>query len=88
MNKRDEVTLPKLTAGRYLHTKSGHYYEVIGVALQTETNEPMVVYRPLWESKYQLFTRPYEIFVEHVEIDGVMRPRFEKVSDQVATIET
>lgn len=67
--------------GKYYHRKTDHFYEVLGVALQSETNEPLVIYRPLWESKYELFARPYAMFVEEVELHGEMKPRFEKVDD-------
>ena len=40
---------PKTIAkGVYRHTKSGKLYEVHGVALQTETNEQLVVYGALY----------------------------------------
>jgi hypothetical protein len=78
---KDQVDLPDMPLGTYLHTKSGHHYEVIGVALQTETNEALVVYRPLWDSKYALFARPYDMFMQTIEIDGLQVPRFEKISD-------
>lgn len=70
---------PAIEKGTYRHTKKGHLYEVVGVALQTETNEPLVIYRPLYNNEHELFARPYTMFVEQVEIDGAMMPRFEKV---------
>jgi predicted house-cleaning noncanonical NTP pyrophosphatase (MazG superfamily) len=80
LNKpKDEVNLPTIEKGKYLHTKSGHFYEVLGVSLQTETNEALVVYRPLWDAKYELFTRPYDMFIETLEIDGELKPRFQKI---------
>lgn len=75
---KDEVELPTIEKGKYLHTKSGHFYEVLGVSLQTETNEALVVYRSLWSAKYELFTRPYDMFIEMVEINGENKPRFQK----------
>lgn len=70
---------PKIIApGTYLHVKSGKKYEVIGVALETETSEQLVIYRPLYESKYALFARPYELFTGDVEIDGAKTPRFQR----------
>ena len=78
---KDEVNLPTIEKGRYLHIKSGHFYEVLGISLQTETNEALVVYRPLWDAKYELFTRPYDMFVETAEIRGKIQPRFQKVED-------
>lgn len=67
--------------GTYRHNKTGHLYEVIGVAVQTETEEILVVYRPLWDSQHDLYARPYAMFVEQVELDGETKPRFEKVPD-------
>lgn len=65
--------------GTYRHTKSGKKYTLLGVALHTETEELLVVYKPLYESEYELFVRPYDMFFESIEIDGVIRPRFEKI---------
>ncbi len=67
-----------IESGIYRHTKSGKRYEVLDVALHTETNEQLVIYRPLYDSSYNLFARPYEMFVEQIEIDGQIAPRFTK----------
>ncbi len=78
--KKDETDLPKLEKGTYLHRKSGKLYEVLGVALHTETGEALVMYKPLYSHpKYEIFARPYGMFVEKVEISGKLVPRFEKV---------
>lgn len=69
-----------IKVGTYCHTKSGKLYEVLGVALQTETEEYLVIYKPLYESEFALFARPYSMFTEQVEIDGGVMPRFKKVS--------
>ncbi len=70
--------MPTLEKGSYRHVKSGRYYEVLGVAMQTETQDPLVVYRPMYSTKYELFARPYAMFAEQVEINGVLTPRFVK----------
>ena len=67
--------------GTYRHIKSGKLYEVLGVSLETETNEQHVIYRPLYDSQFELFARPYDMFIEQVELDGELRPRFERVSE-------
>ena len=72
---------PKIKIGTFRHSKTGKLYEVIGVALQTETGEPLVVYKPLYESHHELFARPYEMFIDMVEINGVATPRFERIDD-------
>lgn len=39
-----------------------------------------MVYRPAYEhDEYEIFVRPYDMFVEQVEINGEMAPRFELV---------
>jgi hypothetical protein len=65
--------------GRYRHFK-GNFYEVIGVATHSETRERLVVYRPLYGDG-GMFVRPLAMFVEAVERDGKVIPRFEYVGD-------
>lgn len=76
MNDPEPKSIEK---GTYRHAKSGKLYEVLGVALQTETNEQFVIYRPLYENTYELFARPFEMFMENVVIDGREVLRLERV---------
>ena len=69
--------LPSTPLGRYRHYKGGQY-EVIGVARHSETHEPLVVYRPLYNDS-GWWVRPHAMFFETVLADGVCRPRFEKI---------
>ena len=66
--------LPSLPLGRYRHYKGGEY-EVLGVARHSETLEPLVVYRPLYNQS-GLWVRPYAMFAEQIEIGGKQQPRF------------
>lgn len=66
-----------LHAGRYRRFK-GNDYEVLGVATHSETQDQLVVYRPL-DGEGGLFVRPLAMFLEHVDRDGQTRPRFEYV---------
>ena len=66
--------------GRYRHYK-GRYYEVIGVARHSETEQELVVYRPLYQASWPLWVRPLAMFVETVTVDGREVPRFERVGD-------
>ena len=59
--------------GKYQHFK-GSIYEVIGVAIHSETKEQMVVYKE--EFTNTLLVRPLKIFTEHVVVDGKEVPRF------------
>ena len=74
----DLPSLPELPLGHYRHYKGGEY-EVIGVARHSETLEPMVVYRPLYNAT-GLWVRPYAMFVEEIQIDGEFQPRFARVT--------
>jgi len=70
----DLSPLPDVQPGRYRHYKGGEY-QVIGVARHSETHEPLVVYRPLY-NQTGLWVRPYTMFFEQVEHDGRRQPRF------------
>ena len=61
--------------GRYRHFKGGEY-EVIGVARHSETDETLVVYRPLYEDS-GLWVRPLSMFVERVTRGERTTLRFE-----------
>lgn len=76
----DLPPIPDLKPGIYRHFKN-KLYRVIGVALHSETREPVVVYKPLYESDAELWVRPYSMFIENVIVDGKESPRFELVSD-------
>ncbi len=69
--------LPQIQMGRYRHYKGGEY-EVIGVARHSESLEPLVVYRPLYNVS-GWWVRPHAMFVGEVDIDGVRQPRFVRV---------
>ena len=45
------------------------------MARHSETLEPLVVYRPLYNDS-GLWVRPYAMFVEYVESGGRRQPRF------------
>lgn len=54
--------------GIYHHFKdAGKEYEVLGTAFHTETEELLVIYRPLYETEYELFARPVAMFLEDVD---------------------
>lgn len=66
-----------LQNGIYRHYKGPHY-EVLGLAKHSETEEEMVIYRPLYGDG-DLWARPLSMFVEIIEVDGASVPRFEAV---------
>ncbi len=68
-----------IVPGKYRHFK-GKYYEVIGVAKHSETEEEMVVYRQLY-GEHGLWVRPASMWEETVERDGKTYRRFTYVGD-------
>jgi hypothetical protein len=78
MSNTDLPALPDAPLGRYRHYK-GNEYELIGVARHSETLEPLVVYRPLY-NQTGLWVRPHAMFFEQVLVDGQWRPRFERIA--------
>ena len=73
----DLAPLPATPLGRYRHYKGGEY-EVIGVARHSETHEPLVVYRPLYNAT-GWWVRPHAMFFERVVIGGIEQPRFTRI---------
>lgn len=63
-----------IATGRYRHYK-GNFYEVIGTARHSETEELLVVYRPLY-GEGGLWVRPLGMFTEEVVAEGRSVPRF------------
>lgn len=66
-----------ITPGRYRHYK-GMEYQVIGVVKHSETEEPLVLYKMLY-GDFSSWVRPYDMFVETIDINGVIKPRFELI---------
>ena len=64
--------------GRYRHYK-GNEYTVLGVALHSETQEELVVYRQEYGAR-GLWVRPKPMFLEQVEVNGRSVARFEFLS--------
>ncbi len=63
-----------MKTGHYRHYK-GNNYTVIGVARHSETDEELVVYRPEYGER-GLWVRPKVMFLESVEVNGELVPRF------------
>ena len=67
----------------YKHFKGG-YYQILCIALDTETSREVVVYRQLFEP-YKTYVRPLGMFMEEVDIDKYpdikQKYRFEKVTN-------
>ena len=60
--------------GKYRHFK-GKEYEVIGIAKHSETLEPMVVYKALYDEG-GIWVRPAHMWNETVDREDYQGPRF------------
>ena len=67
----------QVKAGKYRHYK-GNEYQVIDIATHSETEEKLVVYRPLYGEQL-LWVRPLGMFTEMIEVNGTSVPRFEYI---------
>ena len=71
--------------GVYRHYKRGGTYEVIGLGMNSETDEPVVIYKALYADKEfpigQLWVRTIASFTSEVEHGGKSVPRFALLND-------
>ncbi len=67
-----------LETGKYKHFK-GNYYQVLHIAKDSETEEYMVVYLPLYGEQPDVWVRPLAMFDEVIERNGKSFKRFQKV---------
>ena len=70
---------PSAAPGLYRHYK-GNLYEVIDTVRHSETLEALTLYRALYGER-GLWVRPAAMFLENVEIDGAVQPRFTRLGD-------
>jgi hypothetical protein len=84
--------------GFYQHYK-GSFYKVIGVGVEEETLEPVVIYHPIRGSEndeklkkltfssgvVEYWTRPIDDFNDEVRLDGEIVSRFEMIPEEEVT---
>ena len=63
--------------GKYQHFK-GNFYQVIDTVTHSETQETLVLYKPLY-GEQAFWVRPIEMFLEEIERDGKVFKRFSLV---------
>ena len=69
----------QIRIGRYRHFK-GNEYRVLCLARHSETGETMVVYRALY-GEGEVWVRPASMWLESVERDGTVQPRFTLIEE-------
>jgi hypothetical protein len=74
----DLPPLPHIELGHYRHYKGGEY-AVVSVVRHSESLEPLVLYRPLYNDS-GMWVRPFAMFLEPVEHAGRSQPRFSLVT--------
>lgn len=76
----------ELQAGVYKHYKGG-LVMVLGVARHSETMEKYVSYIELGgKAGAKIWVRPYDMFFENVTIQGVRKPRFAYIGQEVEEV--
>ena len=70
----------RVVPGEYEHFE-GDRYEVLGEGLHSETDEPLVIYCPLYNSQIAIWACPRSVFTEMVETDEGLKSRFRRVDD-------
>jgi hypothetical protein len=78
--------MEEVKPGMYQHYR-GNVYEVIGIALHSETMEELVIYRAMYDSdrfgNNALWARPKIEFLENVKKDGTEVPRFKYIGRKI-----
>ncbi len=76
------MSASSMKLGKYKHSKTRKFYQVLGTAKHSETLEEFVVYEALYDNpRSKLWVRPLKMFSEEVEINGKKVQRFEFVED-------
>lgn len=74
----------------YQHYK-GNMYQLLAVAIHSETQEELVIYRALYfiSAKYgTVFARPKAMFFSNVVVNGKEVPRFARLTEEEYSMST
>lgn len=73
------IAMSKTNTRFYRHYKNKPY-KLIGTVRHSETLEELTYYESLYDNQHgRMWVRPKDMFFEDVVVDGVKRPRFEKI---------
>ena len=76
------IVRPEIRRGIYRHYK-GLDYQVLDVAIHSETEEPYVLYKTLY-GDFGTWIRPYAMFTETIEYQGQEVARFAFLSETIS----
>ena len=69
--------------GKYQHSKTGNFYQVLAVGKHSETLEDLVIYECLYDNpRSKVWVRPMRMFMEDVELNGNIVPRFKFIEEE------
>ena len=84
ISSSNQALMNQFRIGKYQHYK-WNFYEVLWIAHHSETLEELVVYRALYNSEEfwddVLWVRPKKMFLENIEFNGELQPRFRYVPE-------
>ena len=71
--------------GIYQHYKTKNFYQVIGVARNESSHEPLVIYQSLY-GDFGLCARVLSDFESKVDLDGKQVNRFEFIKENLVSL--
>lgn len=85
-SKVDVLNNRKINVGKIYKHYSGKLYKILAIARHSEDPSAFsVIYQGLYEcptfGKNPVWNRPYDMFAEHVVINGKEQLRFQEVED-------
>lgn len=77
---------PRLKPGKYRHYKTRQTYQLLSIARHSETHEEMAIYQALYTcdkfGSHQIWARPLQMFMETIQLDDKVVPRFEYLGNE------
>jgi molecular chaperone GrpE len=74
----------EIKIGIYRHYKNKKEYQILFFGKDSETKEDVVIYQALY-GEQQIWVRSKEMFIEKIDFEGKITPRFELISEIIDT---
>lgn len=79
-----DITTHQINAGQIWRHYKGKDYRIIALSRHTENLSWYVVYEALYDNEIsQIWHRPLDMFLESIEIDGIIVPRFQFIKYKI-----